>query len=72
MCEENIRYTNQYDVLWAMNERAQERCRRVTCTFQVPSRLKVTSRNSTIIHLESPYSSQDPKKEVECALAHVH
>ena len=22
----------QYNALWAMNERAQERCRRVTCT----------------------------------------
>ena len=34
--------------------------------------LKATSRNSTIISLESPYSSQDPKKEVECARAHVY
>ena len=32
----------------------------------------MNSRNSTIINLESPYSSQDPKKEVECARAHVH
>ena len=39
--------------------------------LHVPYGLKVTSRNSTI-NLESPYSSQDPKKEVECAIAHVH
>ena len=39
--------------------------------LHVPCRLKTTSRNSTI-NLESPYSSQDPKKEVECAIAHLH
>ena len=27
--------TYQYNALWAMNERAQERCRRVTCTCHV-------------------------------------
>ena len=26
---------NQYNALWAMNERAHERCRRVTCTCHV-------------------------------------
>ena len=28
-------YYYQYNALWAMNERAQERCRRVTCTCHV-------------------------------------
>ena len=40
--------------------------------LHVPCRLKMNSRNSTIINFESPYSSQDPKKDVECARAHVH
>ena len=40
--------------------------------LHVSCRLKVISRNSTIINLESPYSSKNPKKEVECAHAHVH
>ena len=39
--------------------------------LHVPCRLKVACINSTI-NLESSYSSQDPKKEVECAIAHVH
>ena len=51
-----------------MNERAQGEVSH--SNLHVPCRLKVTSRNSTI-NLESPYSSQDPKKEVECAIAHV-
>ena len=40
--------------------------------LHVPCLLKVISRNAAIINLESPYSSQDPKKEVECARAHEH
>ena len=40
--------------------------------LHVSCRLKVISRNSTIINLESPHSSKTPKKEVECAHAHVH
>ena len=40
--------------------------------LHVSCRLKVNSRNSTIIHLESSISSQNPKKEVECAGVHVH
>ena len=47
-----------------MNERPQERCRGTRSNLRVPCRLKVTSRNFTIINLESPYSSQDPKKSV--------
>ena len=59
----------QYNALWAMNERAQEVSQ---SKLHVSCRLKVNSRNSTISHLEASYSSQDPKKEVECASAHVH
>ena len=52
-----------------MNERAQEVSQ---SKLHVSCRLKVNSRNSTISHLESSYSSQDLKKEVECASALVH
>ena len=30
-----VDYIYQYNALWAMNERAQERCRGVTCTCHV-------------------------------------
>ena len=53
---------NQYDALWAMNERAQERCRRVTCTCHVGWKLPLEIPQSSTLKLESPYSSQDPKK----------
>ena len=52
----------QYNALWAMNERAQERCRRVTCTCHVGWKLPLEIPQSSTLKLESPYSSQDPKK----------
>ena len=45
-----------------MNERAQERCRRVTCTCHVGWKLPLEIPQSSTLKLESPYSSQDPKK----------
>ena len=55
-------YTYQYNALWAMKERAQERCRRVTCTCHVGWKLPLEIPQSSTLKLESPYSSQDPKK----------
>ena len=48
---------HQYNALWAMNKRAKEVSQ---SKLHVSCRLKFNSRNSTIIHLESSYSSQDP------------
>ena len=53
---------DQYNALWAMNERAQERCRRVTCTCHVGWKLPLEIPQSSTLKLESPYSIQDPKK----------
>ena len=41
----------RYNALWAMNERAQERCRRVTCTCHVGWKLPIEiPQSSTLKH----------------------
>ena len=52
---------NQYNALWAMNERAQERCRRVSCTCHVGQKLTPEiPQSSTLNH---PIQAKTPKKK---------
>ena len=50
----------QYNALWAMNERAQERCRRVSCTCHVGQKLTLEiPQSSTLNH---HIQAKTPKK----------